>query len=236
MQGKRILLGVTGGIAAYKSPDLVRRLREQGAEVQVVLTAGAREFVTPMTFQAVSGREVRSDLWDPEAEKAMSHIELARWADFVIIAPATADFLARLATGQADDLLTTLCLATDAPIALAPAMNRLMWAMPPRRPTSPRSSRAASTSGDRARATRPAAKSAPAACSSPRNSPAFVVEHASRPRARWRASACCSPRGRRANASTRCASSAIAARERWGSRSPPPRAKPAPTSPSSAGR
>ena len=122
------LLGVTGGIAAYKSPDLVRRLREQGAEVQVVLTAGAREFVTPMTFQAVSGREVRSDLWDPEAEKAMSHIELARWADFVIIAPATADFLARLATGQADDLLTTLCLATDAPIALAPAMNRLMWA------------------------------------------------------------------------------------------------------------
>jgi phosphopantothenoylcysteine decarboxylase/phosphopantothenate--cysteine ligase len=128
MQGKRVLLGVTGGIAAYKSPDLVRRLREAGAEVQVVLTGGAREFVTPMTFQAVSGREVRSDLWDPEAEKAMSHIELARWADFVIIAPATADFIARLATGQADDLLTTLCLATDAPIALAPAMNRVMWA------------------------------------------------------------------------------------------------------------
>jgi phosphopantothenoylcysteine decarboxylase / phosphopantothenate---cysteine ligase len=128
MQGKRILLGVTGGIAAYKSPDLVRRLRERGAEVQVVLTAGAREFVTPMTFQAVSGREVRSDLWDPEAEKAMSHIELARWADFVMIAPATADFIARLATGQADDLLTTLCLATSAPIALAPAMNRVMWA------------------------------------------------------------------------------------------------------------
>src|ERR1044072_7375378 len=127
MQGKRILLGVTGGIAAYKSPDLVRRLRELGAEVQGVLPAGAREFVTPMTFQAVSGREVRSDLWDPEAEKAMSHIELARWVDFVIIAPATADFLARLATGQADDLLTTLCLATSAPIALAPAMNRLMW-------------------------------------------------------------------------------------------------------------
>ncbi len=128
MQGKRVLLGVTGGIAAYKSPDLVRRLREQGAEVQVVLTSGAREFVTAMTFQAVSGREVRSDLWDPEAEKAMSHIELARWADFVVIAPATADFIARLATGQADDLLTTLCLATAAPIALAPAMNRVMWA------------------------------------------------------------------------------------------------------------
>jgi phosphopantothenoylcysteine decarboxylase/phosphopantothenate--cysteine ligase len=130
MQGKRVLLGVTGGIAAYKSPDLVRRLREHGAEVQVVLTSGAREFVTPMTFQAVSGREVRSDLWDPEAEKAMSHIELARWADFVIIAPATADFIARLATGQADDLLTTLCLATAAPIALAPAMNHLMWSNP----------------------------------------------------------------------------------------------------------
>src|SRR5689334_1393320 len=128
MQGKKVLLGVTGGIAAYKSPDLVRRLREQGAEVQVVLTSGAREFVTAMTFQAVSGREVRSDLWDPEAEKAMSHIELARWADFVVIAPATADFIARLATGQADDLLTTLCLATSAPIALAPAMNRVMWA------------------------------------------------------------------------------------------------------------
>jgi len=127
MQGKKVLLGVTGGIAAYKSPDLVRRLREQGAEVQVVLTSGAREFVTAMTFQAVSGREVRSDLWDPEAEKAMSHIELARWADFVVIAPATADFIARLATGQADDLLTTLCLATSAPIALAPAMNRVMW-------------------------------------------------------------------------------------------------------------
>src|SRR5678815_146773 len=137
MQGKRVLLGVTGGIAAYKSPDLVRRLREQGAEVQVVLTAGAREFVTPMTFQAVSGREVRSDLWDPEAEKAMSHIELARWADFVIIAPATADFIARLATGQADDLLTTLCLATDRPIALAPAMNRLMWANPATQAWSP---------------------------------------------------------------------------------------------------
>ncbi len=130
MHGKRILLGVTGGIAAYKSPDLVRRLREQGAEVQVVLTAGAREFVTPMTFQAVSGRDVRSDLWDPDSEAAMSHIELARWAELVMIAPASADFVARLATGQADDLLTTLCLATSAPIAIAPAMNRLMWSNP----------------------------------------------------------------------------------------------------------
>ena len=128
MQAKHILLGVTGGIAAYKSPDLVRRLRERGAEVQVVMTAGAREFVTATTFQAVSGRTVRSDLWDAAAEAAMGHIELARWADAVLIAPASADFLARLATGQADDLLATLCLATEAPIAVAPAMNHIMWA------------------------------------------------------------------------------------------------------------
>ena len=130
MQGKRILLGVTGGIAAYKSPDLVRRLRERGAEVQVVMTASAREFVTATTFQAVSGRPVRTDLWDAAAEAAMGHIELARWANVVLIAPASADFLARLATGQADDLLATLCLATEAPIGVAPAMNRIMWANP----------------------------------------------------------------------------------------------------------
>jgi len=130
MQGKRILLGVTGGIAAYKSPDLVRRLRERGAEVQVVMTAAARQFVTSTTFQAVSGRPVRSDLWDAAAEAAMGHIELARWAEVVLIAPASADFLARLATGQADDLLATLCLATQAPIAVAPAMNHLMWENP----------------------------------------------------------------------------------------------------------
>ncbi|HUG72374.1 MAG TPA: bifunctional phosphopantothenoylcysteine decarboxylase/phosphopantothenate--cysteine ligase CoaBC [Steroidobacteraceae bacterium] len=125
---KRILLGVTGGIAAYKSPDVVRRLIERGAEVQVVMTAGAREFVQPLTFQAVSGREVRSDLWDESAERAMSHIELARWADLVLIAPATADFLAQLAHGRADNLLNTVCLATSAPLAVAPAMNRVMWA------------------------------------------------------------------------------------------------------------
>jgi phosphopantothenoylcysteine decarboxylase/phosphopantothenate--cysteine ligase len=124
---RRIILGVTGGIAAYKSPDLVRRLLERGAAVQVVMTAAARNFVTPMTFQAVSGRPVRSDLWDQAAEAAMGHIELARWADHVLIAPASADFLARLAHGIADDLLTTICLATAAPIMLAPAMNRLMW-------------------------------------------------------------------------------------------------------------
>jgi phosphopantothenoylcysteine decarboxylase/phosphopantothenate--cysteine ligase len=105
----------------------VRRLRERGADVQVVMTASSRRFVTPLTFQAVSGRAVRADLWDPAAEAAMGHIELARWADLVLVAPATAGFIARLASGQADDLLTTLCLATDAPVAVAPAMNHVMW-------------------------------------------------------------------------------------------------------------
>jgi phosphopantothenoylcysteine decarboxylase/phosphopantothenate--cysteine ligase len=124
----RIVLGVTGGIAAYKSPDLVRRLLERGAEVQVVMTKSAQRFVSPMTFQAVSGRPTRSDLWDTAAEAAMGHIELARWAQFVLIAPASADFIARMAGGRADDLLTTLCVATEAPILLAPAMNRVMWA------------------------------------------------------------------------------------------------------------
>lgn len=124
----RILLGVTGGIAAYKSPDLVRRLIERGAEVQVVMTAAAQRFVSPMSFQAVSGRPTRSDLWDATAEAAMGHIELARWAQVVLIAPASADCIARLAGGRADDLLATLCLATEAPIVLAPAMNRVMWA------------------------------------------------------------------------------------------------------------
>lgn len=124
----RILLGVTGGIAVYKSPDLVRRLIEKGAEVQVVMTEAAQKFVSPMTFQAVSGRPVRVGLWDEAAEAAMGHIELARWAELVLIAPATADFIARLAGGRADDLLTTLCLATEAPVVIAPAMNRVMWA------------------------------------------------------------------------------------------------------------
>jgi phosphopantothenoylcysteine decarboxylase / phosphopantothenate---cysteine ligase len=124
----RIVLGVTGGIAAYKSPDLVRRLIERGADVQVVMTDAAQRFVSPMTFQAVSGRPTRSDLWDGAAEAAMGHIELARWAQVVLIAPASADFIARLAGGRADDLLATLCLATEAPIVLAPAMNRVMWA------------------------------------------------------------------------------------------------------------
>lgn len=127
---QRVLLGVTGGIAAYKSAELVRLLRERGCEVQVVMTRGAREFIGAATLQALSGRPVREDLWDAAAEAAMGHIELARWADCVLIAPATAQCIARLAHGLADDLLSTLCLATDAPVYLAPAMNRLMWAHP----------------------------------------------------------------------------------------------------------
>ncbi|HXH03879.1 MAG TPA: bifunctional phosphopantothenoylcysteine decarboxylase/phosphopantothenate--cysteine ligase CoaBC [Candidatus Competibacteraceae bacterium] len=130
LAGKRILLGLTGGIAAYKSADLARRLAEVGAEVQVVMTAAAQTFITPLTLQAVSGRPVRTELLDPAAEAGMGHIELARWADLILIAPASADFLARLTHGFADDLLATLCLATDRPIAVAPAMNRLMWANP----------------------------------------------------------------------------------------------------------
>ncbi len=129
-QPRKILLGVTGGIAAYKSPDLVRRLMEQGAEVQVVMSRGALQFVTALTFQAVSGKPVRDDLWDESSEAAMGHIELARWADEIVIAPATADFIAKLTHGFAEDLLTTLCLATAAPITIAPAMNRQMWANP----------------------------------------------------------------------------------------------------------
>lgn len=130
MKSPNILLGVTGGIAAYKTPELVRRLRDRGANVQVVMTRGAGQFVTETTLQAVSGNPVRENLWDKDAEAAMGHIELARWADQVIVAPATAEFMARLAAGAAPDLLATLCLATEAPLTLAPAMNRVMWANP----------------------------------------------------------------------------------------------------------
>ncbi|MBY6033804.1 bifunctional phosphopantothenoylcysteine decarboxylase/phosphopantothenate--cysteine ligase CoaBC [Marinobacter daepoensis] len=127
MTAKRVLLGITGGIAAYKSAELVRLLKKAGHEVRVVMTAGAEAFITPLTFQALSGEPVRTSLLDPEAEAGMGHIELAKWADQVVIAPATADFMARLAHGLADDLLTTVCCATDAPIAVAPAMNQAMW-------------------------------------------------------------------------------------------------------------
>ena len=124
---KRILLGVTGGIAAYKSAELVRRLQDQGAEVRVVMTRGAQEFITPLTMQALSGYPVQIDLLDTETETVMGHIELARWADLILIAPATADFMARLVAGRGDDLLTTICLAATCKIAVAPAMNQAMW-------------------------------------------------------------------------------------------------------------
>ena len=127
LTNKRILLGVTGGIAAYKSAELVRRLREQGAEVCVVMTRSACEFITPLTMQALSGRAVHTELLDHAAESGMSHIELARWSDVVLVAPASANFIARLAHGMADELLSTLCLATTAPVVIAPAMNQQMW-------------------------------------------------------------------------------------------------------------
>ncbi|MBE2292904.1 MAG: bifunctional phosphopantothenoylcysteine decarboxylase/phosphopantothenate--cysteine ligase CoaBC [Xanthomonadales bacterium] len=130
LQGQRILLCVGGGIAAYKALELVRRLRDAGAAVQVAMTAGAQRFVTPLSFQALSGHPARTTLWDEGAEQAMGHLELARWAERIVVAPATADLLARLAHGQADDLVTTLCLASTAPLAVVPAMNHRMWQHP----------------------------------------------------------------------------------------------------------
>lgn len=130
LQHRRIVLGVSGGIAAYKACELVRRLRDAGAEVRVVLTQNAARFVTPLTFQALSGQPVRADLWDEAAEMGMGHLELARWAQRVLVAPASADMIAKLAHGFADDLLGTLCLATAAPLAIAPAMNHRMWLHP----------------------------------------------------------------------------------------------------------
>ena len=130
LHGKRILLGVTGGIAAYKSAELARRMCEVGAEVRVVMTKNSEAFISSLTMQAVSGNAVRSETFDEEAEAGMSHIELARWADAIVVAPATAAFIARLTHGFADDLLTTLCLATESKIAIAPAMNRVMWSSP----------------------------------------------------------------------------------------------------------
>jgi phosphopantothenoylcysteine decarboxylase/phosphopantothenate--cysteine ligase len=127
LQGKKIVLGITGGIAAYKTPELVRRLKDHGADVRVVMTEGAKAFITPLTLQAVSGNHVSDSLLDSQAELAMGHIELAKWADLIIIAPATADIIARITAGMANDLLSTLCLATSAPIAIAPAMNQQMW-------------------------------------------------------------------------------------------------------------
>jgi len=127
---RKILVGMSGGIAAYKIPELVRRLIDQGATVRVVMTAGAQAFITPLTLQAVSGHPVHTDLLDTGAEAAMGHIELAKWADLIMLAPASANLIGRLAHGLADDLLTTVCLATAAPILVAPAMNQQMWANP----------------------------------------------------------------------------------------------------------
>ena len=130
LANKRILLGVTGGIAAYKSAEIIRRLQDTGSDVQVVMTPAASEFITPLTLQALSGHPVHLELLDTEAEAAMGHIQLSRWADAVLIAPASADFIAKLANGQADDLLSTLCLASRSPLAIAPAMNQGMWRNP----------------------------------------------------------------------------------------------------------
>jgi len=127
LANKRIILGVCGSVAAYKAGELIRRLRDAGAEVRVVMTPGAAEFVTPLTFQALSGNPVHQHLLDTDAEAAMGHIELARWADAILIAPASADFISRLTLGRANDLLTALCLASEAPLAVAPAMNQKMW-------------------------------------------------------------------------------------------------------------
>lgn len=125
--GKNILLGISGGIAAYKSAELVRLFSKKGAQVRVCMTASAQQFITPLTMQALSGHQVHSDLLDPQAELGMGHIELARWADAIVIAPATANTLAKITYGLADDLLTTVCLASKAPLAIAPAMNQQMW-------------------------------------------------------------------------------------------------------------
>lgn len=130
LTNRHILIGVTGGIAAYKAAELTRLFKGAGADVRVVLTNAGAEFITPLTLQALSGNPVHQSLLDPEAEQGMGHIELARWADLIVVAPATADFMARLSSGMANDLLTTLCLATDAPITLAPAMNQAMWRDP----------------------------------------------------------------------------------------------------------
>ncbi|WP_420849730.1 bifunctional phosphopantothenoylcysteine decarboxylase/phosphopantothenate--cysteine ligase CoaBC [Pectobacterium aquaticum] len=131
LSGKRIVLGISGGIAAYKCPELVRRLRDGGADVRIVMTSAAKAFITPLTLQAVSGYPVSDDLLDPAAEASMGHIELGKWADLVILAPATADLIARVAAGMANDLLTTICLATSAPIAVVPAMNQQMYRAQP---------------------------------------------------------------------------------------------------------
>ena len=158
LSGRRVLLGITAGIAAYKAAELARLLTTAGAEVQVVMTEAAGQFIAPLTLQALTGRAVRSALFDAAHEAAMGHIELARWAELVVIAPATADFLAQAAAGMARDLLGTLCLATDAPVLMAPAMNQAMW----RHPATEANVRLLQSRG-----VKPAAASASDACPSP---------------------------------------------------------------------
>jgi|TARA_B110000238_G_scaffold99426_1_gene108204 phosphopantothenoylcysteine decarboxylase/phosphopantothenate--cysteine ligase len=130
LKNRRILLGITGGIAAYKAAELTRRLQDQGCDVRVIMTRSATEFITPLTMQALSTHPVHLDLLNPDTESVMGHIELARWADLILIAPASANFIARFASGQGDDLLTTVCLAAQCPVAVAPAMNQAMWSKP----------------------------------------------------------------------------------------------------------
>ncbi len=224
---KRILLGVSGGIAAYKSAELVRRLKDQGAEVRVVMTRSAKEFITPLTLQAVSGHPVADSLLDPAAEAGMGHIELAKWADLVLIAPASANLMARMAAGMADELLTTLCLATPAPVALAPAMNQQMYLNAATQANlktlasrgillwGPDSGSQACGDVGPGRMLDPSSWLSAAVSSSP-------------PSRCWRVSDCCSPPGQPARRWIRCATSATTAPARWATPSPAPPVKRAP--------
>lgn len=221
---KRILLGVSGGIAAYKSAELVRRLKDQGAEVRVVMTRSAKEFITPLTLQAVSGHPVADSLLDPAAEAGMGHIELAKWADLVLIAPASANLMARMAAGMADELLTTLCLATPATVALAPAMNQQMYR------------NAATQANLQTLAERGiqlwGPDSGSQACGDVGPGRSWIpwnwwnaAASSSPPNRSWQASGCCSQPGRPARRWIRCAISATTAPARWATPSPAPRAK-----------
>lgn len=165
LAGKKIVLGVSGGIAAYKTPELVRRLRERGADVRVAMTEAAKAFITPLSLQAVSGYPVSDSLLDPAAEAAMGHIELGKWADLVILAPATADLIARVAAGMANDLVSTICLATPSPVVVVPAMNQQMYRAAATSTTLPLLPHAAYWYGARIAAARPAVTLARAACS-----------------------------------------------------------------------
>ena len=215
---KRILLGVSGGIAAYKSAELVRRLKDQGAEVRVVMTRSAKEFITPLTLQAVSGHPVADSLLDPAAEAGMGHIELAKWADLVLIAPASANLMARMAAGMADELLTTLCLATPATVALAPAMNQQMYR------------NAATQANLDTLASRGillwGPDSGSQACGDV--GPGRMLDPLELVERCWRGSNCCSPPGRPARRWIQCATSATTAPARWVTPSPAPPARQVP--------